>query len=103
MSEQNAVLGFVRDPKFEKANSALEFLLVLPEMDEMATERNSIVSNAQGDLVNRASHMFLRCFEFMCDTAPNPHREDRARKAKAPRLRSRPKRDIYRGSAVPEQ
>jgi hypothetical protein len=56
MSEQNAVLGFVQDPKVEKANSALEFLLVLPEMDEMATERNSIVSNAQGDLVTGASH-----------------------------------------------
>jgi hypothetical protein len=56
MSEQNAVLGFVRDPKVEKANSALEFLLVLPEMDEVATKRDLIVCNAQGDLVTGGSH-----------------------------------------------
>ena len=57
MSEQNAILGFVRDPRLEKANSALEFLLVLPEMDQMATERDLVVSNAQGDLASRVSHM----------------------------------------------
>jgi hypothetical protein len=51
MSDQNAILGFVRDPGLEKANSALEFLLVLPEMDQMATERDLIVGNTQRDLV----------------------------------------------------
>jgi len=54
--EQNAILGFVLDPKLEKANSTLEFLLVLPKVDEMATKRDLIVCNAQGDLVTGASH-----------------------------------------------
>ena len=35
-----------KDPQLEKANSTLEFFLVLPEMDQMATERDLIVSNA---------------------------------------------------------
>jgi hypothetical protein len=57
MSEQNAVLGFVREPKVEKANSALEFLIVLPKMDEMATKRDFIVCNSQGDCASRVPHI----------------------------------------------
>jgi hypothetical protein len=56
VSEQDAILGFVVDSKLEEAKSALEFLLVLPEMDQMAPERDLIVCNAQGDLVIGASH-----------------------------------------------
>jgi hypothetical protein len=36
MTEKNATLGLVRDPELEKANSALEFRVSVPEMDEVA-------------------------------------------------------------------
>ena len=51
MTEKDAVLGFVRDPQFEKANSALEFVVSVPEMDEVAAEWDFIVGNAECDLV----------------------------------------------------
>jgi hypothetical protein len=38
MTEKDAILGFVRHPELEKANSALEFGVGVPEMDEVAAE-----------------------------------------------------------------
>ena len=53
MSEKNAVLRFVIDPQLEKANSALEFVVSVPEMDEVAAEWDFIVGNAKCDFVER--------------------------------------------------
>jgi hypothetical protein len=44
-NRQNAILGFVLDPKIEKANSTLEFLVVLPKVDEVAPERDFVLGN----------------------------------------------------------
>jgi hypothetical protein len=56
MTEKNTILGFVREPELEKANSAFEFGVSVPEMDEMAAEWDFILSNAESDLVGRDFH-----------------------------------------------
>jgi hypothetical protein len=56
MAEKNAILGFVRDPELEKANSALEFGVSVPEMDQVAAESDFIVGNAKCDFGERAFH-----------------------------------------------
>ena len=56
MTEEDAILGFVRDPQFEKANSALEFVVSVPEMDKVAAEWNFIFGDAEGDFAGRDRH-----------------------------------------------
>jgi hypothetical protein len=56
MAEKDAILGLVPYPELEKANSALEFPVSVPEMDEVAAEWDFIVGNAERDLVGRDFH-----------------------------------------------
>ena len=56
MTEKDAMLGFVRHPDLEKANSALELGVSVPEMDEVAAEWDFIVGDAECDLAERDFH-----------------------------------------------
>jgi hypothetical protein len=47
---------FLRDLKVEDANSALEFVVSVPEMDKVAAEWNFIVGDAEGDCAGRDRH-----------------------------------------------
>jgi hypothetical protein len=42
---------FLRDPELENANSALEFVFSVPEMDEVAAEWDVILGDAECDFV----------------------------------------------------
>jgi hypothetical protein len=56
MTEKDAILRFVRDPQLEKANSALEFVVSVPEMDKVAAEWDFIVGDAERDFAGRGGH-----------------------------------------------
>jgi hypothetical protein len=56
MTEKDAILRFVRDPQLEKANSALEFVVSVPEMDKVAAEWDFIVGDAERDFAGRDRH-----------------------------------------------
>jgi hypothetical protein len=56
MTEKDAILGLIRDPELDKANSTLEFVVGAPEMDEVAAEWDFVVGNAECNLVGRDYH-----------------------------------------------
>jgi hypothetical protein len=53
---KHTMLGFVRDPELEKADTAFEFGVSVPKMDKVTAERDLIIRNAECDLAERNFH-----------------------------------------------